>query len=52
MVGIVFYILRMRGSVGAEKQSEGGWANESEGELPKAVSAGIGGSLAIRTFTQ
>jgi len=25
------YILRMRGSVEAEKQSEGEWANESEG---------------------
>jgi len=41
----------MRGSIRAEKQSEGGWANESEGRLPKAESAGFGGSPAIRAFT-
>jgi len=51
MVGKVFYILRMRGSVGAEKQLEGGWVNESEGGLPKAEGAEFGGSLAIRLFT-
>ena len=46
------YILRMGGSVGAEKQSEGGWANERESRLPKAASAEFGGSPAIRTFTE
>jgi len=46
------YILRMRGSVEAEKQSEGEWANESEGGLPKAETAEIGGSLAIRLFSR
>jgi len=51
MVGKVFYILRMRGSVGAEKQLEGGWADVSEGGLPKAEGAEFGGSLAIRLFT-
>jgi len=43
LLTVIRQIMRMRGSVWAEKQSEDERANESEGRLPKTETAGNGG---------